>query len=66
MLFSAEKITVSVELYERKTAISLGVLYSYKVSVRLLAWIESRDTILSIYASNKIFLHKVQKLTSQG
>ncbi|KAJ5818486.1 hypothetical protein N7474_004077 [Penicillium riverlandense] len=51
----------SVVLYERKTAASLGILYSHKSPVHLLAWIERRDALLSVDASNRIFLHRIQK-----
>jgi hypothetical protein len=51
----------SVVLYERKTAVSLGTLYSHKSPVRLLVWIERRDALLSVDASNRIFLHRLQK-----
>ncbi|KAL5352746.1 hypothetical protein ACLOAV_002694 [Pseudogymnoascus australis] len=51
----------SVVLYERKMATSLGTLYSHNSPVRLLAWIESRDALLSVDASNRIFLHRIQK-----
>ncbi|KFA81126.1 hypothetical protein S40288_00983 [Stachybotrys chartarum IBT 40288] len=51
----------SVVVYERKTAASLGTLYSHKSPVRLLTWIEQRDALLSVDASNRIFLHRIQK-----
>ncbi|CAI7629611.1 unnamed protein product [Penicillium glandicola] len=51
----------SVILYERKMATSLRTLYSHKSPVRLLTWIKQRDALLSIDASNRIFLHKVHK-----
>jgi hypothetical protein len=56
----------SVVLYERKTAASLGTLYSHKSLVRLLAWIERRDALLSADASNRIFLHRIQKSADKG
>ncbi|KAF9765617.1 hypothetical protein IL306_002084 [Fusarium sp. DS 682] len=56
----------SVVLYERKTAESLGVLYRHKSQVRLLAWIEQRDALLSIDASNRIFLYRIQKSADKG
>ncbi|OBT68035.1 hypothetical protein VE03_01456 [Pseudogymnoascus sp. 23342-1-I1] len=56
----------SVVLYERKMAASLGTLYSHKSPVRLLAWIEERDALLSVDASNRIFLHRFQKSADKG
>ncbi|CAH0017931.1 unnamed protein product [Clonostachys rhizophaga] len=56
----------SVVLYERKMAASLGTLYSHKSPVRLLAWIERRDALLSVDASNRIFLHRIQKSADKG
>lgn len=56
----------SVVLYERKTAASLGILYRHKSPVRLLAWIEPRDALLSVDASNRIFLHRVQRSADKG
>ncbi|CAG7935894.1 unnamed protein product [Penicillium nalgiovense] len=56
----------SVVLYERKIAAYLGTLYSHKSPVRLLAWIERRDALMSIDASNRIFLHKIHKSTDKG
>ncbi|UKZ71031.1 uncharacterized protein TrAtP1_011999 [Trichoderma atroviride] len=56
----------SVVLYERKMAASLGTLYSHKSPVRLLAWIERRDALLSVDASNRIFLHSIQKSGDKG
>ncbi|CAF3506030.1 unnamed protein product [Fusarium graminearum] len=56
----------SVVLYERKTAASLGILYRHKSPVRLLAWIEPRDALLSVDASNRIFLHRIQKSADKG
>ncbi|CAG8902274.1 unnamed protein product [Penicillium egyptiacum] len=56
----------SVLLHERKTAASLGTLYSHKAPVRLLAWIKHRDALISVDAANKIFLHKIQKSTDKG
>ncbi|KAI9375175.1 hypothetical protein BJX61DRAFT_192037 [Aspergillus egyptiacus] len=51
----------SVVLYEQKTAASLGTLYNHKSPVRQLVWIAGRDALLSIDASNRIFLHRIQK-----
>ncbi|KAJ5189674.1 hypothetical protein N7472_008688 [Penicillium cf. griseofulvum] len=56
----------SVVLYERKTAASLGTLYSHKSPVRLLVWIERRDALLSVDASNRIFLHRIQKSADES
>ncbi|KAJ9483956.1 hypothetical protein VN97_g9443 [Penicillium thymicola] len=56
----------SVVLYERKTAASLGALYSHKSSVRLLAWIEQRDALLSVDASNRIFVHRIRQSADKG
>ncbi|KAJ4160357.1 hypothetical protein NW754_003482 [Fusarium falciforme] len=56
----------SVVLYGRKMAASLGTLYSHKSPVRLLAWIERRDALLSVDASNRIFLHRIQKSADKG
>ncbi|KAJ6076856.1 hypothetical protein N7499_008837 [Penicillium canescens] len=56
----------SVVLYERKTAASLGTLYSHKSPVRLLAWIERRNALLSADASNRIFLYRIQKSADKG
>ncbi|KAJ5769205.1 hypothetical protein N7520_003764 [Penicillium odoratum] len=56
----------SVVLYERKMAVSLGTLYSHKSPVRLLVWIETRDSLLSVDASNRIFLHKIRKSAEKG
>ncbi|KAK1238854.1 hypothetical protein MKX08_005915 [Trichoderma sp. CBMAI-0020] len=56
----------SVVLYERKMASSMGTLYSHKSPVRLLAWIKQRDALLSIDASNRIFLHRIQKFGDKG
>ncbi|KAK4870097.1 hypothetical protein LT330_005151 [Penicillium expansum] len=56
----------SVVLYERKTAASLGTLYSHKSPVRLLAWIEQRDALLSIDASNRIFVHTIHNSEDKG
>ncbi|KAF4458274.1 nacht and wd [Fusarium albosuccineum] len=56
----------SVVLYERKTATSLGVLYSHKVPIRILAWIERRDALLSIDAASGILLYKIQKSECNG
>lgn len=56
----------SVVLYERKTARSLGTLYSHKAPVRLLAWIESREALISVDASNMILLHRIQKSADKG
>ncbi|KAL2822275.1 hypothetical protein BDW59DRAFT_149641 [Aspergillus cavernicola] len=56
----------SVVLYEQKMAASLGTLYSHKSPVRLLAWIERRDALLSVDASNRIFLHRIQKSADKG
>ncbi|KAJ5216175.1 uncharacterized protein N7498_002582 [Penicillium cinerascens] len=56
----------SVVLYERKTAVSLVTLYSHKSPVRLLVWIKRRDALLSVDASNMIFLHKLQKSADKG
>jgi WD40 repeat protein len=56
----------SVILYEGKTATTLRTLYSHRSTVRLLVWIESRDALLSVDASNRIFLHKIQKSTDKS
>jgi hypothetical protein len=56
----------SVVLYERNTAASLGTLYSHKSPVRLLAWIERRNALLSADASNGIFLYRIQKSADKG
>ncbi|PCD29344.1 hypothetical protein AU210_011882 [Fusarium oxysporum f. sp. radicis-cucumerinum] len=56
----------SVVLYERKTAVSLGILYKHKSPVRLLVWIEKRDALLSVDASNRIFSYRIQKSTDKG
>jgi WD40 repeat protein/pimeloyl-ACP methyl ester carboxylesterase len=56
----------SVVLYERKMAVSLGTLYSHKSPVRLLVWIERRDALLSVDASNRIFLHRLRKSADKG
>ncbi|KAJ5684478.1 uncharacterized protein N7477_000823 [Penicillium maclennaniae] len=56
----------SVELYERKIAASLGTLYSHKSPVRLLTWIERRDALLSVDASNRIFLYRIHKSADKG
>ncbi|KAF4991313.1 hypothetical protein FDECE_14083 [Fusarium decemcellulare] len=56
----------SVVLYERKTAASLGVLYSHKAPIHILAWIERRDALLSIDAASTIFLYKIQKSEYNG
>jgi WD40 repeat protein len=55
----------SVLIYEQKTATSLGTLYSHKSPVRLLIWIATRDALLSIDASNRIFLYRIQKKASK-
>ncbi|KAL2842498.1 hypothetical protein BJX68DRAFT_270673 [Aspergillus pseudodeflectus] len=55
----------SVVIYEQKTATSLGTLYSHKSPVRLLVWIARRDALLSIDASNRIFLYRIQKKASK-
>ncbi|KAF5560596.1 nacht wd [Fusarium phyllophilum] len=56
----------SVVLYERKTAASLGVLYKHKSAVRLLVWIANRDALLSVDASNRIFLYRIQISADKG
>lgn len=56
----------SVVLYERKMAVSLGTLYSHKSPVHLLVWIKRRDALLSVDASNRIFLHRLQKSADKG
>lgn len=56
----------SVVLYEQKTATSLKTLYCHKAPVRLLVWIERRDALLSVDASNMIFLHRIQKSADKG
>ncbi|CDM29076.1 hypothetical protein DTO013E5_5805 [Penicillium roqueforti] len=56
----------SVVLYERKMVASLGILYSHKSPVRLLVWIERRDALLSIDASNRIFAHRIRKSADKG
>ncbi|KAI3299790.1 hypothetical protein DTO002I6_2017 [Penicillium roqueforti] len=56
----------SVVLYEQKTATSLKTLYCHKAPVRLLVWIERRDALLSVDASNMIFLHRMQKSADKG
>ncbi|KAL3470521.1 WD40-repeat-containing domain protein [Aspergillus californicus] len=56
----------SVVLYEQKMAASLGTLYSHKSPVRLLVWIERRDALLSVDATNRIFLHRIQKSADKG
>ncbi|KAI1059830.1 hypothetical protein LB506_008826 [Fusarium annulatum] len=56
----------SVELYERKNAASLGILYKHKSAVRLLVWIEKKDAPLSVDASNRIFLYRVQSQRTKG
>ncbi|RBQ65882.1 hypothetical protein FVER14953_21410 [Fusarium verticillioides] len=56
----------SVVFYERKTGASLGVLYKHKSAVRLLVWIENRDALLSVDASNRIFLYRIQMSTDKG
>lgn len=56
----------SVVLYDRKTAASLGILYRHKCLVRLLVWIELRDALLSVDASNRILLYKIQKSADKG
>ncbi|KGO68203.1 hypothetical protein PITC_038700 [Penicillium italicum] len=56
----------SVVLYERKTATSLGTLYSHRSPVRLLVWIEQRDALLSVDASNRIFAHRIHKSADNG
>lgn len=56
----------SVVLYQQKTAARLGTLYSHKSPVRLLAWIERRDALLSVDASNGIFLYRIRKSGDKG
>lgn len=56
----------SVVLYERKMAASLGTLYSHKSPVRWLTWIERRDALLGVDASNMIFLHRIRKSADQS
>lgn len=56
----------SVVLYERKTAASLRTLYSHKSPIRQLVWIERRDSLLSVDASNGISLHRIQKSGNKG
>jgi WD40 repeat protein/pimeloyl-ACP methyl ester carboxylesterase len=56
----------SVVLYERKTAASLGILYKHKSPVRLLTWIEERDSLLSVDVSNRIFLYRIQRSADKG
>ncbi|KAH6873959.1 hypothetical protein B0T10DRAFT_499546 [Thelonectria olida] len=56
----------SVVLYSRTTAAPLRTLYSHKSAVRVLAWCQQRDAILSVDASNGIFLHGIQKSVNQG
>ncbi|KAM5349228.1 hypothetical protein ACJ41O_005735 [Fusarium nematophilum] len=56
----------SVVLYSRKTAASLRTLYRHKSSVRLLVWIERRDALLSVDASNRLVLHGIQKSAEKG
>ncbi|KAI5456947.1 WD40-repeat-containing domain protein [Mariannaea sp. PMI_226] len=55
-----------IVLYERQAAVSLGILYRHKSPVRLLAWIEPRDALLSVDSSNRIFLHRIQKSPDKG
>ncbi|KAJ5781041.1 hypothetical protein N7457_006201 [Penicillium paradoxum] len=56
----------SVVIYEQGTAMSLETLYTHKSSVRVLTWIEATNSLLSIDASNTIFLHKVQQSVNKG
>lgn len=56
----------SVELYERKNGASLGILYKHKSAVRLLVWIEKKDALLSVDASNRIFLYRIRESADKG
>ncbi|OQE43655.1 hypothetical protein PENCOP_c003G00554 [Penicillium coprophilum] len=56
----------SVVLHEREIATSLRTLYSHKSPVRLLVWIEQRDSLLSVDASNRIFVHRINKSSDKG
>lgn len=56
----------TVLLYYRKTAASVRILYRHKSSVRLLAWLGEKTAILSVDASNRMFLYRVQKAPGFG
>ncbi|KAJ9143353.1 GPI inositol-deacylase [Pleurostoma richardsiae] len=55
-----------VVLYDKKTGRFLHTVYNHKSSVRLLAWCQQRNGLLSVDAGNRIFLHKIQKAADQG
>ncbi|KAI1110827.1 WD40-repeat-containing domain protein [Nemania sp. NC0429] len=56
----------AVILYCRKTAVSLCTLYSHDSPVRLLAWCQQRNTLLSVDAANRIFSYSIEKSPNQG
>ncbi|KAJ5261335.1 hypothetical protein N7478_011930 [Penicillium angulare] len=50
-----------IELYDRKTAESLGSITTHKAAIHLLSWIQRKDCLLSVDASSKIILHRIRK-----
>ncbi|RYP26391.1 hypothetical protein DL767_008053 [Monosporascus sp. MG133] len=56
----------TVVLYNRKTAVRLRTLCSHKSPVRLLAWCQRIEALLSVDVSNRIFLHEIQKSADRG
>lgn len=56
----------SVALYKRETGANLRTLYNHKSAIRLLAWVEDRNALLSVDASNGILLYTVQDFAEKG
>ncbi|KAJ5173905.1 uncharacterized protein N7500_001836 [Penicillium coprophilum] len=56
----------SVILHEREMATSLRTLYGHKSQVRLLIWMKNKNSLLSVDASNRIFVHRILKSSDKG
>ncbi|KAI1366621.1 WD40 repeat-like protein [Xylaria arbuscula] len=55
-----------IVLYDRKSALPVNTIHSHKSPIRILMWSKSRNAVLSVDASNRIYMHEVHKSSGQG